>query len=387
MISLKNNLKNYSARILNKDLILVIVVLTISLALFLFADKVTNRGSIPVIAEVIQVEDRTKQVGIIKLGEQKVKAEILTRRLRGRHITVTNKMIGHLMMDHPVAPGDRALFMLDLQEDSIKGAKLVDYDRQTWHLRLFVIFAVVLILFARYTGFKAFVSFIFTMAVLVKVLLPAILKGYDPLFVSVSLAVMLASVTLLLIGGFRLRTLAAVTGVTIGMMLSTILTVFAGQAMQISGITNAYAARLLLSGYAHLDLDRIFWGAVILSISGALLDIAISSAATVAEVIKANPSLSLRRLIGSGFAVGQAELGTMVSTLLLAYTGYSFFLILALSASDITFTRFLNISVISALILKVLAGSIGMVLVAPITAVTAGLLYHRFHGTPVETAP
>ncbi|MBW2621420.1 MAG: hypothetical protein JRD68_00815 [Deltaproteobacteria bacterium] len=42
---------------------------------------------------------------------------------------------------------------------------------------------------------------------------------------------------------------------------------------------------------------------------------------------------------------------------------------------------------VSALILKVLAGSIGMVLVAPITAVTAGLLYHRFHGTPVETVP
>jgi len=382
---MKIKFKNYGCWGLNKDLALIVVVLTSSLALFLFPGKVTSRGSVSVMAGVIQVEDHTKQIGVIRLGEQKVKAKILRGRLKGRQITVTNKMIGHLMMDRPVAAGDRALFMLDLEGDTIKGAKLVDYDRQTWHLIMFIIFAGILILFARFTGLKAFVSFIFTIAVLIKILLPAILKGYDPLFVCVSLAVLLASVTLLLIGGFRLRTLAAVIGVTMGMILSTILTVLAGQAMHVHGITIDFAVKLLFSGYSHLNLDRIFWGAVILSISGALLDIAISSATTVAEVVKANPSLSRRKLISSGFAVGQAELGTMVSTLLLAYTGYSLFLILALSATDISLTRFLNLSVVSAIILKVLAGGIGMVMVAPITAIIAGLLYHRFHGKAVET--
>jgi len=382
---MKNNFKNYGCWGLNKDLALIIMVLTFSLALFLFPDKKTSRGSVPVMAVVIQVEDHTKQIGVIRLGEQKVKAKILRGRLKGRQIMVTNKMIGHLMMDRPVAVGDRALFMLDLEGDTIKGAKLVDYDRQTWHLIMFIIFAGGLILFARVTGLKAFVSFIFAVAVLIKILLPAILKGYDPLIVCVSVAVLLASVTLLLIGGFRLRTLAAVIGVTVGMLLSTILTVLAGQAMHVHGITIDFAVKLLFSGYSHLNLDRIFWGAVILSISGALLDIAISSATTVAEVVKANPSLSLRKLINSGFAVGQAELGTMVSTLLLAYTGYSLFLVLALSTTGISLARFLNLSVVSAIILRVLAGSIGMVMVAPITAITAGLLYHRFHGKIVET--
>ncbi|MBN1847888.1 MAG: YibE/F family protein [Deltaproteobacteria bacterium] len=38
---------------------------------------------------------------------------------------------------------------------------------------------------------------------------------------------------------------------------------------------------------------------------------------------------------------------------------------------------FLNITMISHVILRALAGSIGMVMIAPITAIVAGLFYHR----------
>ncbi|MBW2062232.1 MAG: YibE/F family protein [Deltaproteobacteria bacterium] len=333
-------------------------------------------------AKIIRMEDHTKLAGVIRLGQQKVTAQIIRGPLKGQEIIVINKMLGHLMLDRYVEVGDRALFMLDLEEEKIKAAKLVDYDRQSWHLIMFIIFTFLLILFARYMGVKAFVSFIFTVTVLVKVLLPAILKGYDPLIICVSLAALMASVTLVLVGGFRIRTLAAIVGVTMGMVLTASLTVFMGQRMHLHGITSDFAVKLLFSGYSTINLDRVFWGAVILSASGALLDIAISVATTVAEVVKANPSLGIRRLIRSGFAIGQAELSTMVSTLLLAYTGYSLFLILALTAKGISLDRFLNISVVSALILRALAGSMGMVMVAPITAVIAGILYHRFHGLP-----
>jgi len=352
-MSKKIKTKEITGRLLNKDTVFIIVILSFSAGLFLFADREKQPGSTPVMAKIIRMEDHTKLAGVIRLGQQKVTAQIIRGPLKGQEIIVINKMLGHLMLDRYVEVGDRALFMLDLEEEKIKAAKLVDYDRQSWHLVMFVIFTFLLILFARYMGVKAFVSFIFTVTVLVKVLLPAILKGYDPLIICVSLAALMASVTLVLVGGFRIRTLAAIVGVTMGMVLTASLTVFMGQRMHF-----------------------------ILSASGALLDIAISVATTVAEVVKANPSLGIRRLIRSGFAIGQAELSTMVSTLLLAYTGYSLFLILALTAKGISLDRFLNISVVSALILRALAGSMGMVMVAPITAVIAGILYHRFHGLP-----
>ncbi|MBL7176601.1 MAG: YibE/F family protein [Desulfobacteraceae bacterium] len=360
------------------------VVLLISAGLFLFVGPKGPEG-VTASARIIEMEDNTElKGGWLKIGWQKMTARILRGPYRGEKITVDNGLVGNLMLDRYVEVEDRALFMLDIEEGEIRGAKLVDYDRQSWHLIMFIIFAALLILFARYTGVKAFVSFIFTVVVLVKILLPAILKGYDALFLSVSLAALMATVTLLLVGGFSIRTLAAIVGVTIGMILSASLTVLVGQGMHLRGITSDFAVKLLFSGYSTVNLDRIFWGAVILSASGALLDIAISVATAIAEVVKANPALGVRRLIRSGFAVGQAELSTMVSTLLLAYIGYSLFLVLTLTAKGTSLVRILNMNVVSAVILRTLAGGIGMVMVAPITALIAGILYHRFYGLRVR---
>ena len=370
-------------RFVSRDAIFVMAVLIISAGLFLF---VGPKGSerITAFARIIEMEENTElKGGWLKVGGQKVTARILRGPHRGERITVDNGLVGNLMLDRYVEVGDRAIFMLDIEEGEIKGAELVDYDRQTWQLIMLIVFAALLILFARYTGVKAFASFIFTVVVLVKILLPAILEGYDALLLSVSLAALMATVTLLLVGGFRIRTLAAIVGVTVGMILSASLTVLVGQGMHLRGITSDFAVKLLFSGYSTVNLDRIFWGAVILSASGALLDIAISVATTVAEVVKANPALGVRRLIRSGFAVGQAELSTMVSTLLLAYIGYSLFLVLTLTAKGTSLVRILNMNVVSAVILRTLAGGIGMVMVAPITAVIAGILYHRFYGLRV----
>ncbi len=379
---MRQSTESFLGRLRSKETVFAVVVLVFSLGLFLFDEVKPPQGSTAVMAEVIGMEDYTRLTGVIRLGQQKVTARILRGPWQDHEIVVVNNLLGHLLVDRYVETGDRALFMLDVEDGGIKRAKLVDYDRQSNHLLMFIVFAVVLILFAGITGLKAFVSFIFTVAVLIKILRPAILDSYDPLFVCVSLSALMASVTLILVGGFRFRTLAAIGGVTIGMVLTAVLTVLVGQGMHLRGIASDFAVKLLFSGYSHLDFDRIFWGAVILSASGTLLDIAISVGSTVAEVVKANPFLGRWQLIRSGFAVGQAELSTMVSTLLLAYTGYSLFLILTLVAKGVPMVRVLNLSVISALVLKVLAGGIGMVMVAPITAIIAGFLYHRYHGSP-----
>ena len=76
------------------------------------------------------------------------------------------------MLDRFIEVGDRAIFSLDLEEGVIREAELVDFDRQSWHLVMFVIFAMLLILFARRTGVKALVSFIFTFVLLKYRLIP-----------------------------------------------------------------------------------------------------------------------------------------------------------------------------------------------------------------------
>jgi uncharacterized membrane protein len=369
-------LEKDKSRFLGLDGILVATVLIVSIVIFFSFGEKKTAGSIPTFARVIQMEDHTKLIGSLRVGMQSVTAQILSGPYKGQQIKTINQLLGRDLTDRYVRVGDKALFMLDIKDGKILSAKIVDYARQSWHLFLFIIFAGLLIFFSGYIGIKAFVSFIFTVVILLKCLFTFILAGHDPLFVCFGFAIIFGIITLLLVGGFTSRTLASIIGFAIGVMISAGLTIFAGYGMYLRGITSEGGVFLLQSGYPGLDLTKILLGSIVLGASGAMVDVAISVATSVKEVAKANPMLSIRRLILAGFEVGRAELGTMTTTLLLAYMSVNIFLIMLFTANKTPLTSFLNISVVSHEILRIIVGSIGMVIIAPITAIVAGLLYH-----------
>jgi uncharacterized membrane protein len=373
-------LGKHTFRFFSLDTLLVVTVLIISIVIFFSYGEKKRAGSIPAFARVIQMEDHTRQIGFLRMGMQSVTAQIASGPYKGQQIRTINQLLGRALTDRYVRVGDKALFMLHIKNEKILSAKIVDFDRQSWHLFLFIIFAGLLILFSGYIGIRAFVSFVFTVVILLRFLFPFILTGHDPLFVCFGVAIIFGIVTLLLVGGVAMRTLAAIIGFTIGVVFSAGLTIFAGYGMYLRGITSECAVFLLQSGYPGLDLTKILLGSIVLGASGAMVDIAISVATAVKEVAKANPMLGVRRLIFSGFEVGRAELGTMTTTLLMAYMSVNIFLVMIFAAKATSLTRVLNITMVSHEILRIIAGSIGMVMIAPITAVVAGLLYHSQMG-------
>jgi uncharacterized membrane protein len=373
-------LGTHKFRFFSLDSVLVVTVLIISIVIFFSFGQKKAAGSIPAFARVVHMEDHTRLIGFLRVGMQSVTARIVSGQYKGHQIKTINQVLGRELTDRYVRVGDNALFMLDIKNGKILSAKIVDYDRQTWHLFLFIVFAGFLILFSGYIGIKAFVSFVFTVVILLRCLFTLILAGYDPLLVCFGCAIICGIITLLLVGGLAMRTLAAIIGFTIGVIISAGLTIFAGYGMYLRGITCEGAVFLLQSGYPGLDLSKILLGSIVLGASGAMVDIAISVATSVKEVARANPMLGVKRLILSGFEVGRAELGTMTTTLLMAYMSVNIFLVMIFTAKGTSLTRFLNITMVSHEILRIMAASIGMVMIAPITAIVAGLLYHHQMG-------
>ena len=98
-------------------------------------------------------------------------------------------------------------------------------------------------------------------------------------------------------------------------------------------------------------------------------------ASAMAEVKSKKPDIMCRELIQSGFNVGRAVIGTMTTTLLLAYSGGYLTLLMLFASQDTDFVRIINYRMVAAEILRTVAGSIGLVLIAPITAVIAGWIY------------
>jgi uncharacterized membrane protein len=122
-------------------------------------------------------------------------------------------------------------------------------------------------------------------------------------------------------------------------------------------------------------MKHIFYAAVVIGASGAAMDIAMDVAASMAEIKSKKPNIEMKELIESGFTVGQAVIGTMTTTLLLAYSGGYLTLLMLFMTKNSSLNRILNFKMVSAEILRTLTGSIGLVLVAPITAFLAGWIY------------
>ena len=92
------------------------------------------------------------------------------------------------------------------------------------------------------------------------------------------------------------------------------------------------------------------------------------------EVFKANSSLSRKELICAGISIGRSVVGTMTTTLLLAYVGGYLTLMMTFFANNVSVYDFLNNPHVSSEVVKTIVGSFGLVLVAPFTAIVGGVI-------------
>ena len=135
--------------------------------------------------------------------------------------------------------------------------------------------------------------------------------------------------------------------------------------------------RLYYCGYDFLNIQDVFIGAMILACSGAVMDLAMDISSGIEELALHNPALPGRELVKSGLRIGRSVVGTMTTTLLLAYSGGYITLLMMFSAQGTPVLEFLNSSLVASEVVKTLIGSFSLVLVAPFTALIAGWIFAR----------
>ena len=366
-------------------MVLVVALLTAG-ALFIRTgfERPADRSAAAVRARVLSVDNSSvHQYGFIREGAQLVRVRILDGRFRGQEADGSNTMLGKLELDKFFVPGDVAFVVLDLDSRTglVRYANLIDHYRFHAEILLFVIFAAALVAFAGWTGAKALLSFVFSVVMVWKILLPLFLRGVDPVLISLAVVTVLAAVILSLVGGVGRKGAAALLGSLAGIAITCVLSlVFGGNMVpglgfRVNGAVRPFSETLLYAGFAHLDLTRLFFAGIFLASSGAMMDVAMDVAAAMEEVRIANPALPRGQLVRSGISVGKAVIGTMTTTLLLAYSGGYTALLMVFMAQGTPILNVLNISYVSAEVLHVLAGSIGVVFVAPATALAGGILF------------
>ena len=315
--------------------------------------------------------------GLVRSGEQLCELEILDGRFKGRTVTGVNMLNGSLEQDKIFSPGDRALVVVSHDGDTITNVTMSDHYRLGWELVLAAAFALFRMLFAGRTGVRAIASFVLTVLVLWKLLVPLYLKGFNPVWVGLALTLVLTVMIIALVYGFDRRCLAAVSGSFLGILVTCVLGVVFTDLFQIHGAVMSYSESLLYSGYQHLDLTKIYMASIFLGASGAVMDLSVDITSAIHEVVEKRPDLSWREAVRSGLNVGRAAMGTMTTTLLLAYSGGYIALLMVFMAQGTPLDNLLNYKYVAAEIIHTVIGSFGLVTVAPFTALTAGWLLTR----------
>lgn len=243
------------------------------------------------------------------------------------------------------------------------------------------IFAVAVIVVGRMRGVMALVALVVSFGVLTLFILPAILRGHDPLLVAVvgGSAIMLAA--LYMCHGVNARTSVAVLGTLCSLFLIGLLgSVFVDRA-HLTGNTSDETG-VIHALYPHIEIKGVLLAGIIIGSLGVLDDVTVTQVAAVWELKDADPGISRRRLYAAGMRIGRDHIASVVNTLVMAYAGAALPLLLLFSIARSGVARVASSELVAEEIVRTLVGSIGLVASVPLTTALAALVVSADRRSP-----
>ena len=306
-----------------------------------------------------------------------LEVEMLSGMYKGRRLVLRN-IVNHNMplLSIPAEPGDVILCRVAGSPEQVSLVNIVqDYSRDRFLIWMVGGMLLVIILVGRIEGIRTACAMLISAAVIYFFMLPLISGGANAVFIVTLTAGVVAFVSLVFVIGPSRKTFSAVFGTMGGILVAGLIVLFAQQNLHFSGLENAISADIIeATRTPPFDFVQILLAGMLMGVLGVAVDGAIEVASSMEEIRKANPNMPTWRLIASGLNVGTDILGTMVNTLVFAYLGAELLLVVTITAPNLDFfksppAQLLSIGVVSAEIVRLLAGTLGLVLAIPITAV------------------
>lgn len=353
-------------------LILLIVLLIIPTG---YEGALVYQNADRVKAEILSTDESDiVDTGLVRTGEQRCEVKILGGQYKGRVTTAVNRLNGSLAQDKIFAVGDIAFVTVSHSGNEITTVTMTDHYRLDKEVVLAGLFLILLVGFAGKTGVRAILSFVVTILMMWKILVPCLLKGWNPVWVGLGMVLLLGALMQSLIYGFDRRFFASFGGSVLGVAVTAIMGIIFTDQFQIHGAVMESSESLLYAGYQNLDLTGIFMASIFLGSAGAVMDLSVDICSAVYEVVEKRPDIGRKEAIMSGFSVGRAACGSTTTTLLLAYSGSYIALLMVFMAQGTPVEFILNYKYVAAEIVHTIVGSFGLVTVAPLTAITSGIL-------------
>ncbi|MBN2101213.1 YibE/F family protein [Candidatus Dojkabacteria bacterium] len=301
---------------------------------------------------------------------QKIKIEITSGNQEGEEKTIE---IGGDFVANSIKyqKGDKVIVSIAEDQEGSKTYLITDYQRTGSLFIVIVLFIIVVLAVSRLRGLQSLGGLLISLIVVFAFIIPNILKGRDPILISILSGILLIPATFYISHGLKRQTTIAVIGTLISLLITGILAHIFVKAAHITGTSSEDTFYLQMIGDEQINLPNLIIGGIIISAIGILDDVTISQTSIVERLHETNPEIRSGQLFAKAMEVGNDHISSMVNTLVLTYTGASIPLLLLFSTSNISSEYAVNLESVAVEIVRTLVSSIGLILAIPLTTFIA----------------
>ncbi|MDO4193483.1 MAG: YibE/F family protein [Erysipelotrichaceae bacterium] len=310
-------------------------------------------------------------------GSQELKVTINSGRYKGEEMIVDNFF--YPLNGVPAAKGDNVTLLIKTYEDGERYASVYEINRIPILAVFLLLFFLIVIKIGGLTGLKSLIGLIFTIICLFAILIPLLLKGAPTILTTFMMCAYIALVNFTILGGVHRKTISAFLGTVSGTFLALVFGMAVQYFCKIDGYRLEDAEPLYQLKYAGvpIHIQGLLTASIIICALGAVMDVAMSISSSLEEVHTADPAYSKTDLFRSGMNIGRDMVGTMTNTLILAFLGSEFTLIIFLYSRGLTFYHLFSTAFIVLETISGISSSIGMILAIPLTALISSTLIKK----------
>lgn len=315
-------------------------------------------------------------------GSQTLMIEITSGQYKGTKMSALN-YLGALYGTH-LKEGDSVVVAIYTSDDSVNNVTVYEYNRSNWVLVIVGVFILATILIGEKKGFQSLLGLILTIICLIFILIPLLMKGFPTILTSLLLCVYVAVVSFTLLEGITKKTVCAMLGTILGLVLAAFFGLISQALVKVHGMRMGdYVDALLQLKQAGtpIELRGLLLGGMLIAALGAVMDVAMSIASSVQELVTVNPSLTRKDIWTSGMNIGKDMIGTMTNTLILAFVGSSFLMVIYIYTLHLPAYELFSSTLVATEIVHSIASSIGVLLSVPLTVFISTFFFAPKHSS------
>lgn len=323
-------------------------------------------------------------ISLYRANVQKISGDTLVVKVqdgasKGQTISLPNSLQAS---SRAVAVGDTILVG---NSEIGNGLFFVDKYRIPALILLSVAFGLVVLLIGRRKGLRSLIGLSASILVILFVLVPLVINGFNAFYVSVICALLIALITTLVSQGFTRRAAIMLLSMGIILSLTAITSSIIVSSMGLSGLVDEVAYHISLTNSA-INLSGLISGGILIATLGALDDIVATQVATVDELMKTDSKMSRKTLFVRASRVGSEHIASLVNTLALVYVGAALPIIVSNALGGMNALMLFNSEFAATEIVRTMIISIALVLAVPVSTYIAVRLFKRVKRAKKSTA-